>query len=549
MYSIGIDFGTESARAVLAEVTTGQIVASATFVYPHGVIDEVLPGSNTRLPPYWALQHPADWLDALQTLVPAVMLQAKASPEEVIGLGIDFTSCTILPTTLDGTPLCLLPKWQHSPHAWPKLWKHHAAQPQAERVTQLAVQRQEAFLQRYGGRISSEWLIPKVLSMVEEAPHVYDAAARILEAGDWIIWTLTGREVRNACAAGYKACWHKASGYPSSDFLAALNPRLKGLVEEKLSTTVYPPGSLAGYLTPEWAHRLGLRPETAVATAMIDAHAGTLGLGVIEPGAMAIIMGTSICHMVLATEERYVEGISGVVEDGIVPGLYGYEAGQAGAGDMLAWYLAHGVPPAYHQMIPHQAPDLHHVLAQDASRLRPGETGLLAVDWWNGCRTPLVDADLSGVVVGYTLATTPSAIYRALLEAIAYGTRLVIQTFEDYGIQVKRLVATGGLTKNTLLMQICADVTNRTIGISASDQSTALGAAILGATAAGPHRGGYPSVQEAAARMAAPLAATYSPDPQAASIYNLLYREYLRLVEFFGRHHNSPLKTLRRLRR
>lgn len=548
MYAIGLDFGTESARAVLADVANGQIAASATFIYPHGVIYEVLPDSNVTLPADWALQHPADWLAALESLVPSVLLQSQVSADEVIGLGLAFTSCTILPTNAEGTPLCLLPQWHHVPHAWPKLWKHHAAQPQAEFVTQLAAKRGEAFLQRYGGRISSEWLIPKVLSMVEQAPEVYEAASRILEAGDWIVWQLTGNEVRSACAAGYKACWQKERGYPSPKFLAALHPRLQRLAEEKLSTSIHPPGSRAGNLTPAWARRLGLRPDTAISVAMIDAHAGTLGLGVAEPEVMALIMGTSTCHMLLAREERLIDGISGVVEDGIVPGLYGYEAGQVGAGDMLAWYLEQGVPPSYHQLAQQTGVDLHYVLGDEASTLKPGESGLLALDWWNGCRTPLVDSDLSGLIVGYTLATKPGAIYRALLEAIAYGTRLVIETFEAQHVGIQRLVASGGLTRNRLLMQICADVTNRPIGVSQTDQTTALGAAILGATAAGSLRGGYDSLQEATSRMAAPLAHTFFPQPEAVSIYQLLYRQYLRLVDFFGRQADSPVKVLRQLK-
>lgn len=549
MYTIGLDFGTESARALLVETATGQIAASATFTYPHGVIDERLPGSDFPLPPDWALQHPGDWLAAMEALVPAVLREAGVPPEQVIGLGVDFTSCTILPTTADGTPLCLLPEWRAVPHAWPKLWKHHGAHPQAERVTRLAAERNEAFLARYGGRISSEWLIPKVLSIVEEAPWVYEAAARILEGGDWIVWQLTGNERRNACAAGYKACWQKGKGYPSADFLAALHPRLAHLVEDKLSDDIYPPGMRAGTLTPAWAERLGLRPETAIGVAMIDAHAGTLGVGVAEPGVMAMIMGTSICHMLLGREERLVEGISGVVEDGIVPGLYGYEAGQVGAGDMFAWFLEQGVTPAYYQAAQESNLSLHEALTKEAAALQPGESGLLAVDWWNGCRTPLVDAELSGIVLGYTLATKPAEIYRALLEATAYGTRLVIETFEGQGVEVKRLVATGGLTKNSLLMQIFADVMNRPIAVSGAEQATALGAAMLGATAAGRARGGYDTLAEAVAHMAGPIAATYSPGEAAVAIYDLLYKQYRRLVDLFGRQADSPLKVLRRLRR
>jgi L-ribulokinase len=548
VYTIGLDYGTESARALLVDTASGHIAASAVFAYPHGVIDEILPGTDLHLPPDWALQNPADWLAALDALVPSIIHEAGIHPDQVIGIGVDFTSCTILPTTADGTPLCLLDPWSRIPHAWPKLWKHHAAQPQADRMTQVAVERGEAFLARYGGRISSEWLIPKVLSILEEAPEVYQAAARIVEGGDWIVWQLTGNERRNACAAGYKACWEKGTGYPTPGFLRALHPGLEHLVEDKLSSDIFPPGTRAGTLTPTWATRLGLNPETAVGVAMIDAHAGALGVGVGTPGVMAMIMGTSTCHMLLGHERVLVEGISGVVEDGIVPGLFGYEAGQVGVGDIFAWYVEHGVPPAYHDEAQRRGVSLHSILSEKAATLRPGASGLLALDWWNGCRTPLVDADLSGVVLGYTLTTTPEEIYRALIEATAYGTRLVIETFERQGVGVQRLVATGGLTKNRLLMQIYADTTQRPIAIAGTEQATALGAAMLGATAAGRARGGYDSVAEAVAHMAGIPQALYTPDAHAAATYEILYREYHRLVDLFGRQADSPLKVLRRLR-
>ncbi len=547
-YALGLDYGTESARVLLVDTANGQIAAGAVFTYPDGVIDERLPGTTVRLPPDWALQNPADWLSALDALVPAVLRQAIVRPEQVVGIGVDFTSCTILPTTADGTPLCLVETWQPIPHAWPKLWKHHAAQRQADRMTQVAAQRGEAFLARYGGRISSEWLIPKVLSMLEEAPDAYEAAARILEGGDWIVWQLTGNERRNACAAGYKACWEKGTGYPRAEFLQALHPRLEGLVEEKLSTDIFAPGRRAGTLTAAWAERLGLSPETAVGVAMIDAHAGTLGVGVARPGIMAMVMGTSTCHMLLGHEGVLVEGISGVVEDGIVPGLFGYEAGQVGVGDIFAWCVEQGVPPAYHEEARGRGLGLHDILSEKAAALRPGASGLLALDWWNGCRTPLVDANLSGVILGYTLSTTPEEVYRALIEATAYGTRLVIETFEGQGVGVERLVATGGLTKNRLLMQIYADVTNREITVAGAEQATALGAAMLGATAAGRARGGHDTLAEATAHMAGQPVAIYRPDRSAVASYEALYQEYLRLVNLFGRQADSPLKVLRRLR-
>jgi len=343
-YALGLDFGTESARALLVDADSGEVAATAVFAYPDGVIDRRLPGGGPDLPADWALQNPDDWTAALESLVPRVLGDAGADASQVVGLGVDFTSCTILPTAANGTPLCVLDAFRALPHAWPKLWKHHAAQRQADRINALARERGEAFVRRYGNRISSEWLLPKALSVLEETPDVFDAAVRIIEAADWIVWRLTGNEFRNACSAGYKACWEKASGYPSAEFLEALHPGFGRLIADKLAGDVHPPGALAGGLTEQWAARLGLAPGTPVAAAIIDAHAGALGLGVSEPGVMAMIMGTSTCHMVMGAEPVLVEGISGVVEDGILPGLFGYEAGQAGVGDIFAWFVERHVP-------------------------------------------------------------------------------------------------------------------------------------------------------------------------------------------------------------
>jgi L-ribulokinase len=547
-YALGLDFGTESARAVLVDVATGHVAATDVFEYPDGVLDQKLPRSARPLAHDWALQNPADWLEAIKVLVPTVLSEAGLSAGDVIGIGVDFTSCTILPTTPDGAPLCQIERWRDEPHAWPKLWKHHAAQPQADRVTQLALERGEDFIRRYGGKISSEWLIPKALQTLEQAPEVYHEAAHIVEGGDWAVWQLTGNGTRNACAAGYKACWDKSVGYPSREFLAALHPQLETLVADKLSLEVLAPGTLAGTLQPEWADRVGLKPGTPVGVAMIDAHAGTIGSGVAKPGLMAMVMGTSTCHMLMSEQQVMVEGISGVVEDGIVPGLFGYEAGQAGAGDIFAWFVQTGVPQTYVLEAERERLSLHDSLTKKAQSLRPGQSGLLALDWWNGCRTPLVDADLSGLVLGYTLATKPEEIYRALIESTAYGTRLILDLFAEQEVAVERLVAGGGLTRNPMLMQIYTDVTEREITVAGTDQATALGAAMLGATAAGKAGGGYDTMGEAAERMGPPPAAIYHPDPGNAAVYSELMAQYTWLVDLFGRRGDSPLKALRRLR-
>lgn len=547
-YSVGIDFGTESARAVLVNVATGEEMETAVYPYDDGVIDEFLPNTGIALPPLWALQNPLDWLTTLEQTVRAIMAEASVDPVSVIGIGLDFTSCTVLPTTADGTPLCLLDLWRRQPHAWPKLWKHHAAQPYADRINEVAAVRGEKWLARYGSKISSEWLLPKALQMLVEAPGVYAAADRIVEGADWMVWQMTGRLVRNACAAGYKATWHKRDGFPSSDFLTTLHSGLATLYTDKLKGPILPPGALAGRLRAEWAERLGLASGTAVAVPIIDAHAAVPGGGVTEPGSMFMIMGTSTCHMVMAEAEVPVEGICGVVEDGIVPGWFAYEAGQASVGDIFAWFIRYNVPLAYQDEARSRGLPVHEIFTEKAARLKPGQTGLLALDWWNGCRSTLVDADLSGLVMGYTLGTRAEDIYRALIEATAYGTRVIIDAFTDHGIAVDRIVAGGGLTQNQMLMQIYADVTGLPLREAGTSQPSALGATILGAVAGGRNGGGYNSLAEAAKRMAPPPRRVYEPILAGRPIYDVLYTEYRRLYDSFGRDPNSTLKVLRRIR-
>lgn len=548
-YVIGIDFGTESGRAVLVDVADGRELASAVYRYANGVIDEVLPGTNIRLEHDWALQDPNDYLETFKQTIPAVLKESGVSPDDVIGVGIDFTACTMMPVKADGTPLCFLPEWRNNPHAWVKLWKHHAAQPEADKINQVARERGEPWLARYGGKISSEWFFSKTLQILDEAPEVYAAADRLIEAADWVIWQLCGQEKRNLCTAGYKAIWSKSEGYPSNAFFAALDPRLENVVDTKLSRRLYALGEKAGGLTPQAAQWTGLRPGTAVAIANVDAHVTVPAATVVTPGRMVMIMGTSICHMVLGTEVHMVEGMCGVVEDGIIPGYFGYEAGQSGVGDIFAWFVDNGVPPEYHEQARRRGVDLHQLLEEEAAKLRPGESGLLALDWWNGNRSVLVDADLEGLLLGMTLATKAPEIYRALIEATAFGTRVIIEAFDHSGVAVDELVAAGGLPeRNKLLMQIFADVTGREIKLVASPQAPALGSAMHAAVAAGPEAGGYRTIVEAAEKMAYLKDEMYRPIPEHRPVYDQLFAEYVRLYNYFGRGENNVMKTLKRIK-
>ena len=550
-YAIGVDFGTESGRAVLVEAANGRELATAVYNYSHGVIDEALPveGKPVRLEPDWALQDPADYIRTFQRAVPAVVRQAGIDPADVIGLGIDFTACTMLPVLADGTPLSEVPEFRRNPHAWVKLWKHHAAQPEADKINATARALGEPWLDRYGGKISSEWFFSKTLQILDEAPEIYNAAGRLLEAADWAVWQLTGQETRNSCTAGYKALWSKREGFPAPAYFAALDPRLEQVIDSKLSREIAPIGDKAGGLTAQAARWTGLKPGTPVAVANVDAHVCVPAATVTGPGRMVAIMGTSICHMVLGTEEKLVPGICGYVEDGIIPGLFGFEAGQSGVGDIFAWFVEAGVPPAYHAAARKRGLDLHQLLEAEAAQLRPGESGLLALDWWNGNRSVLVDADLSGLLVGATLATKAPEIYRALIEATAFGTRAIVEAFDSHGVAVDEIVTCGGLPeKNKLLMQIYADVTGRELKITAAPQTAALGSAMFGAVAAGQAAGGYDSIFDAAQKMARLKKQTFKPNPQAQKVYDQLYGEYMSLHDYFGRGGNDVMKRLKHLK-
>ncbi|MFD0713884.1 ribulokinase [Paenibacillus sp. GCM10027626] len=548
-YTIGIDYGTESGRALLVDLETGEEAATHVTPYPHGVIDKRLPGSGIKLGADWALQHPGDYVEVLRRSVPAVLQAAGVSAEQVIGIGVDFTACTMMPLDETGTPLCLLPEWQDDPHSWVKLWKHHAAQEEANRLNEIAASRGEAFLARYGGKISSEWMIPKVWQIYNEAPHIYAASDRFMEAADWIVMQMTGVPVRNSCTAGYKGLWHKQDGYPSREFFAALAPGLADLTETKLRGEIAPLGARAGGLNAHMAEMMGLRAGTAVAVAVIDAHAMVPACKVVAPGSMVLAMGTSTCHLLLSDQEIHAEGISGVVEDGIVAGLFGYEAGQAAVGDIFGWYVEQAVPASVHKEAAASSVSVHAWLEQAAAAYKPGESGLIALDWWNGSRSVLVDADLSGLLIGCTLQTKPQEIYRALLEATAFGTRKIIEAFTESGIEVEELVACGGLPqRNRLIMQIYADVTGREIKIADSVQTAALGAAMFGAVAAGSAAGGYDSIVEAAAKMARLREETYKPNPAHTAVYDELYKQYLELHDYFGRGASGVMKRLKELK-
>lgn len=548
-YSIGIDYGSLSGRAVLVNVETGEELATSILEYPHAVMETELP-YGAKLGVDWALQHPQDYLDVLSHTIPSVLKQAAVDVEDVIGVGIDFTACTVLPVKQDGTPLCFLEDYKNEPHAYVKLWKHHAAQDKANQLNEMAQKMGEEWLPRYGGKISSEWLFPKLWQILDENPKVYDEMDYFIEAADWVVWQLTGVQTRNACTAGYKAIWHKQQQYPSKEFFKALEPRLENVVEDKLNCPITPIGVKAGEISEAAAALTGLKVGTAVAIANVDAHVCVPAVKIDGARKMLAIMGTSTCHMLLGEEEHEVPGMCGVVEDGILPGFYGYEAGQSCVGDHFAWFVKNCVSKACYDEANEQGKDIHAYLTEKASQLAVGESGLVALDWWNGNRSVLVDVDLAGVMVGMTLLTKPEEIYRALIEATAYGTRKIIETFEQNGVPVDEFYAAGGIAeKNSMMMQIYADVIKKPVRISGSLQGPALGSAIFGSVAAGASRGGYDSVFEASQVMGKLKDVVYMPIDANSKVYDELYREYSQLHDYFGRGENDVLKRLKEIKK
>ena len=540
---IGVDFGTLSGRAVVVRVRDGAELGSAVSEYAHGVVDRTLPATRRPLPPDWALQLPGDWTEVLRTAVPEALSASGVDPGDVIGIGTDFTACTVLPTTADGTPLCELDRWRNRPHAYPKLWKHHAAQPQADRINALAQDRGEDWLARYGGRISSEWEFAKALEVLEEDPEVYAATQRWVEAADWIVWQLCGSYLRNACTAGYKGIYQDGR-YPSREYLAALHPGFTSFVEDKLEHEIGALGALAGRLTAEAAAWTGLPEGIAVCVGNVDAHVTAPAARATRPGQMLMVMGTSTCHVMNGDRLVQVPGMCGVVDGGIVPGLWGYEAGQSAVGDIFGWFVDSCVPPAHHEAAAARGLGVHEYLSELAASQEVGEHGLIALDWHNGNRSVLVDAELSAVVVGQTLATRPEDTYRALLEATAFGTRTIVEAFEGAGVPVTELVVAGGLLKNGLLMQIYADVCRRPLSVIGSAQGPALGSAIHAAVAAG----AYADVHTAAEAMGRVQHAVHLPDADRTAVYDALYADYRRLHDHFGRG-GGVLHRLRALRR
>lgn len=539
-YTVGVDFGTLSGRVLVLDAKSGNVLATAVYDYPHGVMDRALP-NGTPLPPQFALQHPSDYLEVLRIAVPAAIKDAGISPSEVAGMCIDFTTCTLLPIYRDGTPLCLDPKYSNRPHAYVKLWKHHAAQAEADQINEIARRRGEEWLDDYGGKISSEWALPKILETLKKDPEIYDVAARFMDAGDWLSYILTGEESCAAGFAGFKFLWGADRGFPSDDFFTEVDTRLSGIIGTKLLSEVRTVEKTAGVLSARGATLTGLLPGTPLALPSLDSDVAMPALGIVDPGTLMLIIGTSGVDLIHSTKKLKLPGICGFVRDGVVPGLYTYEAGQCGIGDCFNWFVKNCVPESYETAARQSGISIHKYLRQKAKQLRPGESGLIALDWLNGNRSTLQDSDLSGMVLGITLSTRPEEIYRALIEATAFGLRRIIDVFVNGGLEIRAIRAAGGIAKkDEMLMQIYADVCRMPISAVDTEQGPAHGAAIYAAVAGGL----YPSVAEASKALSVKRAITYTPIEGNSRVYDRLYAEYSELYDYFGGE-NGVMKRLK----
>lgn len=529
--TVGIDFGTLSGRAVVVRIADGEILGESVHHYRHGVMDRNLAaGDGRELPRDFALQVPEDYLEVLRTAVPEAIAAAGIQPSSIVGIGIDATSANVIPTNSAGRPLCELDEFRNNPHAYAKLWKHHGAESHARRIVTIAKERGEPWLNRYGGQLSSELLLPKALELLESAPEVYAAAAHLVDSVDWITWQLTGRLTYAAGDSGYKRLYQDST-YPSPRFLAALNPSFVDVYAEKMAARVLPLGARVGGLNAEASGWTGIPEGVAVATGNIDAHVHAVSVGAVGPGQLTGILGTSNCWVLPAAQFANVPGIFGAVDGGIVAGLWGYEGGQSAVGDLFDWHTSNNLPDRYLASAAEQGIHINELLMSLTADRRVGEAGLLALDWLNGNRSILVDSSLSGLIIGQTLRTTPPEQFRALVESTAFGAKVIIDNFEAHGVPVQTVTVAGGLLNSPSIMQVYADVLNRPLSVSTVSQAGGHGSAIFAAVAAGR----YVDVASASLAMRRVDENAYLPSPGRADAYNELYRLYTQLYFTFGR--------------
>ncbi len=538
-YVMGIDFGTLSVRAAVVDALSGAVCGTAVCSYEHGVMDSTLP-DGTPLLRGSALEHPSDYINAMKEVVARSLERAGCKPEDISGVGVDFTSCTLLALDAAAMPMCLHEKYASDENAYVKLWKSHSAEAEAEHIRRVAESRGERFLDCYGGDVSSEAMLPKILQTLNNSPELYASTDRFVEAGDWIVRLLIGEYAPSPCFAGIKGFWSSEEGFPSNDFFRAVDERLDGLVGGKISSNVVSPSSRVGYVSREGAQLFGLAEGTAVAVPLIDAHAGAPAVGGVGAGKLMMILGTSGSYIVSSEQKALIKGAV-LAENAIFDGLCTYEQGQCCFGDSFDWFVKSLVSSEYEKNAAEAGLGIHQYLSGMAAELAVGESGLLALDWFNGNRSVLADTRLSGLIVGLSIATRPEHIWRALMEAQAYGAKMIIDNYEKNGIAIDTVIASGGISlKDSLLMQIFADVLDREIRVSGATEACAVGSAIYGAVACGI----YGDIYSASEHMSAPIAKIYTPIPENVRAYKPLFEEYVRLHDYFGRGGNDVMKSL-----
>lgn len=541
-YSIGIDYGSESGRVVIVSQQNGNIIGTHVVPYKDGVITDKLVNSTIKLPRNYALQNPQDYLQVLYEGIPSALKKTKISSSDIVGIGVAFTSSTVIATDSQLQPLCFSNKCKDNPHSWVKLWKHLGAKEEAEIIRDVAVEYFPNILKSYGNHVSPEWLLPKCLEVLHDDTHFFNEVDLFLEAGDWIVSILTGKITRSNCSLGFKAFWDEKNGF-NKKFLKLIHPKFEDLSNTKLRGKVVKIGEVAGFITKEMALKLNLEEGTPVGVSIIDAHASLLGIGAFKDKELTMVMGTSTCHLMLNKKKYDVNGISGVVKDAIVPELYAYEAGQTAVGDLFGSFNKQ-LPASFKDEAEKRGITTFQLLEEKAKELPPGGNGLVSLDWFNGNRSILSNYNVSGLMIGLTLSTKPEEMYLSLLEATAFGAKIIIENYIASGLEIDNVFACGGLPKkNGLLMQIYADVLNKNIYVSSTENASAVGAAILGAIASGE----FGSYNEAIENMKQPFHMTYKPSKERASRYFNLYKLYLQLHNYFGKENTSIMKELKKI--
>ncbi|KYH15294.1 ribulokinase [Staphylococcus kloosii] len=537
-YSIGIDFGTGSGRVFLVNTSNGEIISQYIKEYSHGTIEQQLNGQ--KIPQSFALQNANDYMDVIEEGIPYIIKNANIDVNNIVGMGIDFTSSTVVFVDEYMEPMHNYEAFKDNPHAYVKLWKHHGAQTEADKLFQTALQQKNRWLGYYGFNVSSEWMIPKIMEVQHKAPEVMAKTANIMEAGDWIVNKLTGKNVRSNCGLGFKSFWQQESGF-HYDLFDQIDDALSDIVRTKVDAPIVNIGDTVGTLSTEMADKLGLPDTIAISPFIIDAHASLLGIGSEKDKEMTMVMGTSTCHLMLNKEQHKVPGISGSVKGAIIPYLYAYEAGQSAVGDLFE-YIAKQTPYDYVVEAENRNISIFELLNEKAQKLTPGESGLVALDWHNGNRSVLSDSTLTGSLFGMTLQTRHEEIYRAYMEATAFGTKMIMQQYQGWQMEVDNVYACGGIPKkNPLLMEIYANVLNKIITIIDSEYAPAIGAAILGAISGKAHD----SFEQAIQAMKEPILYQVEPEEDKVATYKKLFKAYKALHDLHGYKKASIMKNVR----